>query len=119
MSYLNDAKAKHRCRNIANPHTRKCCHAHTRQQDGPGLRARLGEHERGHHLGDVVLAQRRGDGEAAEQKHDDRRPHGGEDVGSGLFGGEAMVGAFVGADDAEDDNEEGDEEGGYEEGNGL
>ena len=117
--YLNDTKTKHRRRHVRNPHTRKHRHPHIRQQYRPRLRASFTQHKRRHHLRDVVLGECGSDSEAAEEEHDDGRPHGGENVGGCLFGGQAGVGFDVLADDLEDDDEEGDEQGGYEEGDCL
>lgn len=117
-THLNNRKAQHRRRNIANPHARKHGDKHIRQQYSAWLRAGFTQHKRRHHLRNVVLRQGRGDGEAAKQQHNHGRPHGREDVAGGVLGVEAVVGCVV-ADDGKGDGEEGDEQGGYEEGDGL
>lgn len=84
-TYLNDGEAQYGRRDIADPHTRKHGDEHVSQQHGPRLRPGPAQDKGGHHLGNVVLGQGCSDGEATEQKHNDRRPHGREDIAGCLF----------------------------------
>lgn len=61
-----------------NPHTRKTRHAHEREQHRAGARPREAEHARDEYAVDGGLAQRGGDGEAADEEHDRGGEHHGE-----------------------------------------
>ena len=118
-THLYNAKAKHRRRDVADPHARHHSHEHVGNQHRPRPRARLAQDKRRHHLGNVIFAQRGRDRKATEQEHDDGRPHGGKDVLGRVLGFHAHVRFVFGAHHTENDAEEWDEERGDEEGDNL
>ncbi len=106
-THLDNGEAEHGRGDVADQHAGESGNEHVGQQHGPRLRAGLAEDEGGDALVDLALGQGGGQREAAEEEHDDGRPHGGEDEGAGSLGPHALARIIrvvaVLADDVEDD----------------
>jgi len=106
MAYLNDGKAEHRRSDIAYPHTGEHCYKHACEQDVSRFRACLAEHERSHHLCNVVFRQCCSNGEATKKKHDDWCPHSTEHIRSRCLALETVVWFCISSDYLKHDHKE-------------
>ena len=110
-TYLDNGEAQHGRGHVADKHAGEGSHEHVGQENGPRPRACLAQNKRSDALVDLHLGQGGGDGKASEKKHNDGRPHGGEN-GMRCFGraqaSRVFAAVFI-ADDSEDDGQEWDE----------
>ena len=94
-TYLDDREAKHRGSDVANPHAGKHGNEHVRDEDGARLGSSFAQNKRRHDFGDVVFGKSRCYGEASKKQHNDRRPHGGENVSGSGFRLKTFAGVIV------------------------
>lgn len=87
-THLDERVAKHRRRDVTDPHARKARDAHVRQEDRLGLGSREAEDLGREDFVDVLLAESRCEREATEEEHDGRAEHLAKDVPA--FGGQRL-----------------------------
>lgn len=105
-TYLDDRETQHWGGDVTDPHAEEHSNKHVCQEHGPRPGASFAENERGHDFGDVVLAQRSSNPEAAEEKHDDGSPHSRENVPRGIWSLHTNMGLTVSAHNSQHHNQE-------------